>query len=397
MRTFWAEGSAVQLTPAIGSSRSSPEPTRTWETKSAWTATMHAAEQLDLQAKPWTMSLRRAHPRPWTRPRMAGPAHADPGRRSAGHLPVSCLLAYWALDRAGLDITSVAYLFVVAALAFTALAIWIECLAAYAHDGRRMLEADIRPRARSSPPICRTRRTRSWRRSRLPPTGLQPAAGDPRVQHPEDLPVEDALRALAVRDPGSFPCASTGARPRPRTSTQPLLVSAASSSASSTPTTTRRSFLRAWRWLSDGVDVVQGHCVVRNGDDGFVQKLVATEFEAIYAVAHPGAGARPRVRDLRRLERLLANLGAEGDEDAIVHAHGRHRLLDARPRRQRADRLDPGLVSTGARTGERPRPLGPASALAPGWSWWCRSIISGRACAAPGGASDSSGSRYLLG
>jgi cellulose synthase/poly-beta-1,6-N-acetylglucosamine synthase-like glycosyltransferase len=48
------------------------------------------------------------------------------------------------------------------------------------------------------------------------------------------------------------------------------------------------SFLRAWRWLSNGIDVVQGHCVVRNGENGAIQKLVATEFEAIYAVAHPG-------------------------------------------------------------------------------------------------------------
>ena len=34
--------------------------------------------------------------------------------------------------------------------------------------------------------------------------------------------------------------------------------------------------------------MVQGHCVIRNGDTNFVTRLVATEFEAIYAVAHPG-------------------------------------------------------------------------------------------------------------
>ena len=77
------------------------------------------------------------------------------------------LFAYWALDGAGLDITSTAYLLVVGALVFTALAIWVECLAAYRpRSRRRTLGAGIRPRARSSPPICRTRRTRSSRRSR---------------------------------------------------------------------------------------------------------------------------------------------------------------------------------------------------------------------------------------
>lgn len=48
------------------------------------------------------------------------------------------------------------------------------------------------------------------------------------------------------------------------------------------------SFSRAWRWLSNGYDVVQGHCLVRNGDASWVARTVAVEFEAIYAVSHPG-------------------------------------------------------------------------------------------------------------
>jgi cellulose synthase/poly-beta-1,6-N-acetylglucosamine synthase-like glycosyltransferase len=48
------------------------------------------------------------------------------------------------------------------------------------------------------------------------------------------------------------------------------------------------AFDRAWRWIADGADVVQGHCVIRNGDDSPLAKLVAVEFEQIYAVAHPG-------------------------------------------------------------------------------------------------------------
>ena len=46
---------------------------------------------------------------------------------------------------------------------------------------------------------------------------------------------------------------------------------------------------RAWRWLAGGAGVVQGHCVIRNGEhQPSATCLVATEFEAIYAVAHPG-------------------------------------------------------------------------------------------------------------
>ncbi|GAA1779727.1 hypothetical protein GCM10009795_027380 [Nocardioides hankookensis] len=48
------------------------------------------------------------------------------------------------------------------------------------------------------------------------------------------------------------------------------------------------AFDRAWRWIADGADVVQGHCVIRNGDDSALAKLIAVEFEQIYAVAHPG-------------------------------------------------------------------------------------------------------------
>jgi hypothetical protein len=53
-------------------------------------------------------------------------------------------------------------------------------------------------------------------------------------------------------------------------------------------------FRRAWRWLASGYDVVQGHCMVRNGDETWVSRMVAVEFEAIYAVSHPG---RARLHD----------------------------------------------------------------------------------------------------
>ena len=49
------------------------------------------------------------------------------------------------------------------------------------------------------------------------------------------------------------------------------------------------SLRRAWHWLSNGADVVQGHCVIRNGSATLLSRVIAVEFEQIYAVAHPGA------------------------------------------------------------------------------------------------------------
>jgi len=43
---------------------------------------------------------------------------------------------------------------------------------------------------------------------------------------------------------------------------------------------------RAWRWLAQGYDVVQGRSVVRNHDTNMLTRLIAVEFECIYSVSH---------------------------------------------------------------------------------------------------------------
>ncbi|MEU9120909.1 glycosyltransferase family 2 protein [Streptomyces sp. NPDC048506] len=50
----------------------------------------------------------------------------------------------------------------------------------------------------------------------------------------------------------------------------------------------RSAFEDAWYWLSNGHDVVQGHYAIGNGESSRFAELVAVEFEAIYAVSHPG-------------------------------------------------------------------------------------------------------------
>lgn len=44
---------------------------------------------------------------------------------------------------------------------------------------------------------------------------------------------------------------------------------------------------RAWRWLDEGYDVVQGRCKVRNCAESLIAKMVEIEFEIIYGVNHP--------------------------------------------------------------------------------------------------------------
>ena len=48
------------------------------------------------------------------------------------------------------------------------------------------------------------------------------------------------------------------------------------------------SFERARDWLASGADVVQGHCLVRNASASSSARIIAVEFESIYALAHPG-------------------------------------------------------------------------------------------------------------
>lgn len=43
---------------------------------------------------------------------------------------------------------------------------------------------------------------------------------------------------------------------------------------------------RAWRWIEQGYDVVQGRCKIRNGNAGVIEALVEVEFEAIYGISH---------------------------------------------------------------------------------------------------------------
>ncbi|NJM97400.1 MAG: glycosyltransferase family 2 protein [Phormidesmis sp. RL_2_1] len=46
-------------------------------------------------------------------------------------------------------------------------------------------------------------------------------------------------------------------------------------------------FVRAWHWIAQGYDVVQGRNVVRNYGENFLTLNVAIEFEQLYGICHP--------------------------------------------------------------------------------------------------------------
>ncbi|MFF4499664.1 glycosyltransferase [Streptomyces sp. NPDC001401] len=193
----------------------------------------------------------------------------------------------------GWDIASTVYWVVVAGLVLSATLILLECLFS--------LDAPARPAAPAQP---------------YPPASAVIAAYLPneaativdtvesflRVDYPNDLeivlayntphplPVEDTLREIARRDPRLVLLPVAGSTSKAQN------VNAAVSrvrgefvgifDADHHPAP--HAFRHAWDWLSGGYDVVQGHCVIRNGESSWVARQVAAEFEAIYAVSHPG-------------------------------------------------------------------------------------------------------------
>jgi cellulose synthase/poly-beta-1,6-N-acetylglucosamine synthase-like glycosyltransferase len=45
-------------------------------------------------------------------------------------------------------------------------------------------------------------------------------------------------------------------------------------------------FRRAWHWIAQGYDVIQGRNVIRNYDENFLAQNVAIEFEQLYGISH---------------------------------------------------------------------------------------------------------------
>ncbi len=297
--TFAAGGEQLRLTPVIGWASFAPDISPDMLRDRAARACDAAASHLDLRPVRYDSTKHRAR------------STRAPGgfRRLALRLRLPLQLAlvqlvslvvpfllYATQSGVGYDLTRTVYLAVVIALAGTAYFIWVESFMA--------LRIEEPPPLASAAPYP------------LPPASAIIAAYLPNeaatvmetieaflrqdypgplqiilaYNTPRDLPVEEHLHAIARRNPRFLPLRVEGSTSKAQNVNAALakvqgeFIGVFDADHHPAP----GSFERAWRWLAGDYDIVQGHCLVRNGDASWVARLVAVEFESIYAVAHPG-------------------------------------------------------------------------------------------------------------
>lgn len=285
----------LRLTPLIGFATTTGGSSAGELQKQAWTAVHSASNDLNLRP----VAYRAAMSAPSIDEEGSGARRKPGGGRLAIQIAITLLVglvapffAYFFLDRAGYDVTPVVYIVVVVALVVTAAAIWLE--------GFYALRRIDPPPARGAWP-----RASAIVAAYLPneaATILETVKAFLALDYPGELeiivayntphplPVEEELKQISLRDPRLVPF------PVPQSNSKAQNVNAAMSEASgefmgvfdADHLPRSDTFRRAWQWLSNGYDVVQGHCVVRNGDASWVARLTAVEFESIYAVHHPG-------------------------------------------------------------------------------------------------------------
>ena len=257
--------------------------------REARAAARDALRQRDLIAKPGTASD----------PRRVEPTTAG----LVGQILVSLLLSLVApfglmvgLWQVGLDISGFVYFLVVGSLVVTAALIWNETLKAFTPDPLPDLPAGPPPPATAIIPAYLPNEASTIVET-LRHFLEQDYPGELQVvlayNTPEPHEVEGQLRALAEQDPRLRLLDVVGSTSKAQNVNAALHVATGEFvgvfDADHHPM--QGAFTRAWRWLAAGYDVVQGHCVVRNGDQSLVARTVAVEFEQIYAVAHPGRTA----------------------------------------------------------------------------------------------------------
>ncbi len=206
---------------------------------------------------------------------------------------------YWGLDQAGFDITQAMYVVVVIALLVTATAIWTEGFIAL-----RQVHPPEEPESPYPPAsaiiaaylpneAATVMETIDAFLATDYPADVQIILA---YNSPYDMPIEDRFRELARNDSRFVAFRVDGSTSKAQNVNAALSIVTGEYvgvfDADHLPEPD--GFRRAWRWLSDGWDIVQGHPVVRNGDVSWISRTVAVEFEAIYSVSHPG---RQRLHD----------------------------------------------------------------------------------------------------
>jgi DNA-binding response OmpR family regulator/cellulose synthase/poly-beta-1,6-N-acetylglucosamine synthase-like glycosyltransferase len=304
--TYNLGASRVRLTPIIGYSEFGRASLETAEMqRQAQLALSFAANQLDLQPLIYQPYMQPAstetNPPGWgsnllkswkkLESRLLLPLQVGLSYLISFLIP---LLLYMGLSSVGLDVAPAMYNFVVVALLLTASLIWLEGLMALRapKEPPSVINQEYPPASaiiaaylpNEAATIIET--VEAFLRLDYPgPLQIILAYNTPRP-----LPVEATLQEIALRDPRFMPLAVEGSTSKAQNVNAALaqatgeFVGVFDADHHPDPD----SFRRAWGWLSNGYDVVQGHCLVRNGEDSWVACMVAVEFEAIYAISHPG-------------------------------------------------------------------------------------------------------------
>jgi CheY-like chemotaxis protein/cellulose synthase/poly-beta-1,6-N-acetylglucosamine synthase-like glycosyltransferase len=299
---YLAQGEHLRLTPTIGFCLFKKGDSYKEVCKQASDALEYSESQLDLEPKGYDEKVQRFEEKkaqqtqqkisPWAafRSKIRAPFQI------AFTLILSLVvpyLVYFLMDKYIFDISKIIYIIVVIALLTTGLMIWIEGFFAMKRkDPPEKPSKDYPPASaiiaaylpNEAMTIVET--IQSFLRIEYPaPLQIILAYNTPR-----NMPIEKVLKEIADLDPRFVPMRVEGSESKAQN------VNAAIAKvtgefvgifdADHHPQTD--SFTRAWRWLSRDCEIVQGHCLVRNGDSSWVSRLVAVEFEAIYAVSHPG-------------------------------------------------------------------------------------------------------------
>ncbi len=294
---FKAGGEVFQLTPVVGFVDFGVESDARELEERCSVALEHAELQLDLRPVLYTHTMRPVArpPRPATGPGVLRLLVSVPAQILITQLlAIAVPLAVYLLpDTLGINIVPIAYVVVVIALLVTAILIWTEGLLAlrpehppHLPEHRYVPATAIIAAYLPNEAATIVQTIRSFQRIDYP-AGLQIVLA---YNTPKTMPVEETLAEMARADRRLKVIRVEGSESKAQN------VNAALSEATgefigifdADHHPEPNGFRRAWRWLDSGYDVVQGHCAVRNGDETWVSRMVAVEFEAIYAVSHPG-------------------------------------------------------------------------------------------------------------
>ncbi|MCB0968503.1 MAG: glycosyltransferase family 2 protein, partial [Ilumatobacter sp.] len=299
-RRWGSEADALLFTPSAGIATLDDGEDPAAIVRRAVDAREVASGHLDLRVHRWepAMSLDTAPPerRPFERfnwqaikERLRAPSQIFATYVIGLFIPF-CL--YWFFDRVvGVDITWAVYLFCVSTLVSTGVMILVE--ARLAIRQKEPPEVDVYPPA--SAIICAylpneaatIMETLDAFLTQGYPGGLQVILA---YNTPSPMAVERELHELADRMPELEVVKIEGSTSKAQNVNAVLHMATGEFTGMFDADHMPRpgSFERSWRWLANGYDVVQGHCLTRNGDETWLAKMIAVEFESIYAVAHPG-------------------------------------------------------------------------------------------------------------